>query len=121
MVLPKSSEAVRICIKLRPLNESALREPHPVPTVDETLAQLSGNTVFSKVDTNSGFWQILLSEDSQQYTTIICPFGRYCFKKLSFSIASALELFQRRISAVLQGLDGVLCHMDDVLVFGAMH
>ena len=24
------------------------------------------------------------------------------------------EIFQRRMSAVLEGLDGVLCHMDDV-------
>ena len=64
VVLPKSSKAVRICVELRPINESGLREPHPVPTVDETLAQLSGTTVFSKVDTNSGFRQIPLPEDS---------------------------------------------------------
>ena len=83
------------------------------------MPQLSGAAVFSKVDANSGFWQIPLSDDSQQYTTFISPFGRYCFKKLPFGIASAPELFQRRISAVLQGLDGVLCHMDDVLIFGA--
>ena len=112
VVLPKSSGAVRICIELRPLNEGALRELLPVPTVDETLAQLSGATAFSKVDTNSGFRGFIA------IYTFISPFGRYCFKKLPFSIASAPELFQRRINAVL---DGVLCHMDDVLVFGAMH
>ena len=38
VVVPKSSGAVRICVDLRPLNESVLREPHPVPTADETLA-----------------------------------------------------------------------------------
>ena len=35
-----------------PLNESVLRAVHPIPTVDETLAQLSGATVFSKLDAN---------------------------------------------------------------------
>ena len=46
------------------------------------------------------------------------PFGRYCFNKLPFGITSAPEHFQKRISAILEGLEGVLCLMDDVLVFG---
>ena len=119
VIVPKSTGAVRICVDLKPLNASVLREPHPIPKVDETLAQLSGATVFSKVDANSGFWQIPLAEESQPYTTFISPFGRYCFRKLPFGISSAPELFQRRISQVLEGLAGVLCHMDDVLIFGA--
>ena len=119
VIVPKSTGAVRICVDLKPLNASVLREPHPIPKVDETLAQLSGATVFSKVDANSGFWQIPLAEESQPYTTFISPFGRYCFKKLPFGISSAPELFHRRISQVLEGLAGVLCHMDDVLIFGA--
>ena len=89
-----------------------------MPTVDETLAQLSGARVFSKVDANSGFWQIPLSPESQSLTTFITPFGRYCFQKLPFGIASAPELFQRRMNQLLNGLSGVLCHMDDVLIFG---
>ena len=32
---------------------------------------------------------------------------------------SAPELFQPRMSAILEGLNGVLCQMDDVLIFGA--
>ena len=39
---------------------------------------------------------------------------------MPFGISSASELFQRRISQVLEGLAGVLCHVDDVLIFGAI-
>ena len=46
------------------LNESVCRERHVLPAVDHVLAQLSGATVFSKLDTNSGFWQIRLAEES---------------------------------------------------------
>ena len=42
----------------------------------------------------------------------------YCFNKLPFSISSAPEHFQRRMSEILEGQEGVLCHMDDVLIFG---
>ena len=48
VIVPKSTGAVRICVDLKPLNTSVLREPHPIPTVNETLAQLSGATTFSK-------------------------------------------------------------------------
>ena len=116
VVVPKKSGAVRICVDLKPLNESVLREVHPIPKVDETLAHLAGAAVFSKLDANRGFWQIPLAEPSRRLTTFITPFGRYFFNKLPFGISSAPELFQRMIK-LLDGLDGVVCPMDDVLIF----
>ena len=92
VVVPKKSGDVRIYVDLKPLNESVLRETHPLPGVYETLAQLTGATVMSKLDANSGFWQIPLSKDSCELTTFIAPFGRYCFNKLPFGISSAPTL-----------------------------
>eukprot|EP00731_Ephydatia_muelleri_P008513 Em0004g851a len=120
VVVPKKgSESVRICVDLRPLNESVLRENFPLPKVDENLAQLSGATVFSKLDANCGFWQIPLAKHVQLLTTFITPFGRYCFTKLPFGISCAPELFQKRMSDILQDIERKLCQMDDVLVFGS--
>ena len=45
--------------------------------------------------------------------------GRYVFNKLPFGISSAPEHFQKRMSAILNGLPGVVCQMDDVFVFGS--
>ena len=118
VVVPKKSGSVRICVDFRRLNESVLRETHPLPKVDNTLAQLAGATVFSKIDANSGFWQIPLDENSRELTTFITPFGRYYFNRLPFGIASAPEHFQCQMETILAGQEGVLCHMDDVLIFG---
>ena len=74
------------CVDFRPLNESVLREVHPLPRVDNTLAQLSGAKVFSKLDTNSGFWQIPLATESCLLTTFITPYRHFCFNKLPFGI-----------------------------------
>ncbi|XP_060085463.1 uncharacterized protein K02A2.6-like [Ylistrum balloti] len=49
------------------------------------------------------------------------PFGRFRYHRLPFGISSAPEIFQRRMSMILEGLDGVICQMDDTLVFGANH
>lgn len=47
VVVPKKSGEIRICVDLKPLNESVLREVHPM---DDTLAQLAGAKIFSKLE-----------------------------------------------------------------------
>ena len=93
---------------------NATVEIHPLPKVDETLAQLSGARIFSKLDANSEFWQIPLAKKSQHLTPFITPFGRYHFLKMPFGISSAPEQFQKRMSAIVLGLESVLCLLDDV-------
>ena len=51
---------VRICVDLAKLNESVKRELHPLPVQEHVLAPLAGAKVFSKLDANSGFYQIPL-------------------------------------------------------------
>lgn len=119
VVVPKADGKVRICVDLTKLNESILREYHPLPKIDHTLAQLAGATIFSKLDANSGFWQIGLSPESAKLTTFITPFGRFCFNRLPFGISSTPEHFQKRISQVLEETDGALCLMGDILVYGS--
>ena len=118
VVVPKADGRVRICVDLTQLNQSVSRERHMLPSVDQTLAQLAGAKIFTKLDANSGFWQIPLSPESSRLTTFITPFGRFCFKRLPFGITSAPEHFQRRMAETLSGLSGVVCLMDDILVHG---
>ena len=115
VVVPKKNGTVRICVDLKCLNTNVLREVHPLSRVDDILEQLSGARVFSKLDAKRGFWQIPLS---RLLTTFVTPYGRYCFNKLPFGISSAPELFQKRMSSILEGLEGVICLIDDVLIYG---
>ena len=117
VVVPKKNGNICICIDLKPLNKSVLREMHLIPHVDENLPQLFSPAVFSRLDANGGFWQIPLAEKARHHTTFITPFGRYCFNKLPFGISSAPEHFQKRMSVILEGLNGVLCLIDDILIF----
>ena len=119
VVVPKSnSQSVRICVDLTKLNAAVRRERHILPSVEHLLGQMSGARVFSKIDANSGFHQIPLSQSSQLLTTFITPFGRYAYQRLPFGISSGPELFQREMSRILEGLEGVVCLMDDVVIFG---
>ena len=118
VVVPKPSGKVRICVDLTNLNESVCRERHILPSVEQTLAQIGGAKHFSKLDANSGYWQIQLDTESSKLTTFITPFGRFRFNRLPFGIMSAPEHFQRRMTEILGDIEGVVCLVDDVLVSG---
>ena len=104
VVVPKQNSDVRICIDFTRLNESVKRENYPLPSVEESLAKLSGAKIFTKLDANSSFWQTNLAPESRPLTTFITPYGRYCCNRLPFGINSASEFFQKRMTETLEGL-----------------
>ena len=114
-MVPKGDGSIRICVDLTKLNKAVCRERHLLPSVKQSLASLENETVFSKIDANSGFWQIKLNKASAILTTFIASFGRLY---LVFGINSALEHFQCRMSQILTDLEGAICLIDDILIFG---
>ena len=122
VVVPKASGDVRMCVDLTKLNPAVKREVHPMPKVENTLGKIANPSgkrrLYSKIDANSGFHQLVLDADSRKYTTFITPFGRYMFKRVPYGITSAPEIFQKKMEKVLEGLDGVICHNDDVIIEG---
>lgn len=115
----KPNKSIRICVDLKRLNTSILRERYILPTIDDILPQLQGATVFSTLDAASGFWAVPLDNTSQKLTTFITPYGRYCFKRLPFGISSAPEIFMRIMHDLLRDLPGVSLYMDDILIYGS--
>uniref|UniRef100_A0A147BIU1 RNA-directed DNA polymerase n=1 Tax=Ixodes ricinus TaxID=34613 RepID=A0A147BIU1_IXORI len=119
VVVRKPNGSYRICVDFTSLNKYVERELHPLPTTDHVLAQLGNARFFSKLDANSGFWQFKLAPESQILTTFITPFGRYKFKRLPFGITSAPEFYQKKMSQLLSDIEGHVCNMDDILVYGS--
>jgi len=118
VVVAKKGGGIRICVDLSKLNSSVKRQFHPIPKIELSLAEVAGAKFFSKIDANSGFWQLNLAKESQDYTTFITPFGRFKFCKLPFGITSAPEEFQRRMSKALENAKNCIVHIDDCLIWG---
>lgn len=110
------SSKIRLCVDSTHLNKAVLRSHFPIGKVETILSQLRGSQYFTKLDANSGFYQIKLSEDSQILTTFITPYGRYLFKRLPFGITCAPEYFSLLLNKILSGLEGVISHIDDILI-----
>lgn len=73
----KSSDAIKLCVDLTKLNVYVRRERHTFPSVEKIRANIGEGKVFSKLDTNSGFHQIILLPESQELITFITQFWRY--------------------------------------------
>ncbi|XP_055590629.1 uncharacterized protein K02A2.6-like [Uranotaenia lowii] len=110
---------VRICLDPVPLNKALKRPNLQFVTLDEILPELGKAKVFSTVDARKGFWHVMLDEASSKLTTFWTPFGRYRWTRLPFGIAPAPEIFQIKLQEVIQGLKGVECIADDLLIYGA--
>ncbi|KAK3751390.1 hypothetical protein QZH41_002583 [Actinostola sp. cb2023] len=117
VIVPKKV-GIRICVDMRAANEAIERERHPVPTVEDLIVDLNGSTVFSKIDLNQGYHQLELDADSRNITTFATHLGLFRYKRLSFGINSASEIFQKAIEEAVQGIEGARNISDDIIVFG---
>ena len=110
---------IRIGLDIRQANQVIVREKYPVPTVEETLQEVSYAKVFSKLDLNMAFHQIELHPDSRDITTFAAPDGLYRYKRLLFGVNVATEKFQQIVWQVIKGCPGAYNLHDDLRVVGA--
>lgn len=118
VVATKKSGALRICIDPRPLNAALKRERYQRPILDDILPELGQAKIFSTVDLRSGYWHCVLDEESSVLPTFATPFERYRWCRLPFKLSVSSEIFQKRVNQALDGLEGVLDIVDDILIYG---
>ena len=117
-VATKKNGSLRICIDPRSLNLALRRERYRLPVLDDVLPELAKAKVFSKVDLSHGYWHCVLDEESTLLTTFTTPFGRFKWLRLPFGLSVSSEIFQKRLLQSLEGLTGIACIADDILIYG---
>ncbi|VDI17945.1 Hypothetical predicted protein [Mytilus galloprovincialis] len=119
VVVPKKNGDIRICVDMRRANLAVMRERYPIPTVDEVIQDLNQSKVFSKLDIKLAYHQIELTPESRQITCFMTHKGIFRYKRLMFGINCAPEMYNKVMSQVFQGLEGVRNIFDDVVVYGS--
>ena len=116
--VPKKSGEIRLCIDYRELNKRTVKDAYPLPLVDEVQDRLSGCSIFTTLDLQSGYWQLPVHPADVQKTAF-CPgpgMGLYQFKQMPFGLTGAPGSFQRLMDKIMCGLSFVTTYIDDVLV-----
>ena len=108
----------RICLDPRDLNKAIKRSHMPTQTLDEVRHKFNGATIFSTLDAKHGYWSVKLDQESSKLTTFNSPFGRYRFKRLPFGLCISQDIFQAKMTQILEGCPGVIGLADDIAVIG---
>lgn len=116
----KPDGTIRVCGDYKITANKAIRlDTYPIPKPEDLFSSLSGGKIFSKLDMSQAYCQLQLEEPAKDLTVINTHRGLFKYNRLCFGISAAPGIFQRAMEQLIQGIPGVLCYLDDILVCGA--
>ena len=119
IIVNKPDGSIRLCLDPQYLNSQLVRTQCSLSTPSEIFSRISGSKFFSCLDGKQGFHQLVLDSKSSHLTCFVTPFGKYKYLRLPMGITNAPELFHQLMVDTLQGIPGVECYIDDVLIHAA--
>ena len=121
VLVQKKDGTLHFCMDFRCLNVRMKKDSYPLPQIQEALESMVGSAHFSSMDFKSGFWQIKMAPDSQQYMAFtVGNLGFYEFTHMPFGLCNAPVIFQHLMQNTLGELNLTYCviYLDDIIVFG---
>ena len=115
-VIPKPDGTLRSLADFRELNKRIKRKPYPIPRIQDMLQKLKGFQWTTSLDLNMGYYHILLNPDARRYCTIVLPWGKYEYLRLPMGLCNSPDIFQERMSELMDGLNFARAYIDDLLI-----
>ena len=114
-IIPKKDGRVRFISDFRELNKRIRRKPYPIPNIQEMLLNLEGFQYATSLDLNMGYYHLELSARSKEMCTIVFPFGKYEYQRIPMGLCNSPDIFQEKMSELMEGLEFALTYLDDLL------
>ena len=106
VLVRKKDGTLHFCVHFRCLNTWMKKDLYPLPCIQEALESMAGSAHFSSMDYKSGFWQIKMAPELQQYTAFtVVNLGFYKFTCMPFRLCNALVTFQHLMQNTLGELN----------------
>lgn len=111
----------RMVTDFQKLNDQTIKDRYPIPDINMTLHNLGNAKLFSTIDLESGFHQILIKESDREKTAFSINGAKYEFVRMPFGLKNAPSIFQRCVDDILRPYIGrfAYVYIDDVLIFSS--
>jgi len=119
VLVPKKDGTLRFCVNYRLLIAVCKRDSYPLPRMDECIDSLGEVRVYSILDYNAGYWQVLIADGDREKTAFVCHKGAYHYKRMPFGLTNTPATFQRALDFIQSGVKWQSCvvYLDDVIVY----
>ena len=115
-IIPKKNKQVHFISDFREVNRLLVRKPYPIPKISTVLQEMEGFTYATQLDLNMGYYTVRLDGDAQRICTIILPWGKYSYLRLPMGIAGSPDIFQEKMTGLMESLEYVRTYLDNLLV-----
>ena len=112
----KKDQTLRSIADLREVNKRIRRKPYPIPRIQELLHKLKGFQHVTSLDLNMGYYHIRLTPNASAICTVILPWGKYEYLRLPMGLCNSPDIFQEKMSDLMQGLEFTRAYIDDLLI-----
>lgn len=116
-MVPKKDPGVWLqCGDHGALNVRTQPDRFPLPNLHDVSAHRSGKVIFSEIDLNKTYYQILMESADIPKTAINSPFRLFEYARTPFGLRNTAHTLQRFIDQATRGLPFVFAYLDYVLV-----
>ena len=110
---------MRMCIDYHQLNKMTIKNPYPLPRINDLFDQVEGENIFLKIDLWLGYHQVTICDEDIHKTVVWSQYDHYEFVVIPFGLTNAPVNFICMMNNIFSEYlyNFVLVFIDNILVY----